>query len=141
MDRLRHLYGSFLESSGNWVWFIGVFSIVFFIFGLLGSFWLILKLPADHWTKTAQESESHLLKKILKNMLGVLLITLGGLMLFLPGQGLLTILLGFGISDLPWKKKVIVWLVGKKSIQKALNGIRRKFNRPLFEFKKVPGTP
>ena len=55
-------------------------------------------------------------------------------MLVLPGQGLLTILLGLITIDMPGKRKVIVWLAHKPKISQAINWMRRKANRPEMEF-------
>ncbi|MEW6356236.1 MAG: PGPGW domain-containing protein [Planctomycetota bacterium] len=53
-----------------------------------------------------------LLVKILRNILGVLLILLGLVMLVTPGQGILTIVLGFAIMDFPGKKRITSWIKG-----------------------------
>ena len=47
-----------------------------------------------------------LLAKIGRNLLGGLLILLGLVMLVTPGQGILTIVLGFTIMDFPGKKRI-----------------------------------
>ena len=47
-----------------------------------------------------------LLIKIGRNLLGGLLILLGLIMLVTPGQGILTIVLGFTIMDFPGKKRI-----------------------------------
>lgn len=69
---------------------------------------------------------------IIRNTLGVLLFLAGLLMLFLPGQGLLTLLLSFMLLSIPGKQRLIVYLVKQKNIQKSLDWLRRKGGRPPF---------
>ena len=62
--------------------------------------------------------------KMLMSMLGLPGIL--RLMLVLPGQGLLTILIGIGISDFPGKYKLERRLVSVPGILGAINWIRGK---------------
>ncbi len=51
-------------------------------------------------------------------------------MLFLPGQGLLTILAGILILDFPGKYKLEHYLISKPVVLDSLNWIRRRHNVP-----------
>lgn len=66
---------------------------------------------------------------VAKNLVGIVLLGLGAILLVLPGQGLLTILIGFLMIDFPGKYKVIRTLVNKKPVYKPINWLRKKFNR------------
>ncbi len=72
---------------------------------------------------------------ILKNLLGVFLVLLG-LVLSLPGvpgQGLLTILLGLIMLDIPGKRPLEARIVKRPAILAAANSLRAKFNKePLI---------
>jgi hypothetical protein len=70
--------------------------------------------------------------RIVKNGLGILLVLLGLAMLVLPGQGLLTILMGIGLIDLPGKRRFEIALLRRPMINRLLNGIRARANRPPF---------
>jgi hypothetical protein len=71
---------------------------------------------------------------ILKNILGVVLI-LFGLLLSLPGvpgQGLLTVLIGLMLLDFPGKRRIERRLVARPTIQRAINALRARFGKPAL---------
>jgi hypothetical protein len=74
-----------------------------------------------------------LIKKILKNTIGAILVILGLIMLVTPGQGLLTILLGLSIMEFPGKKTLIAKLKATKFYAHRIfpieEKIRKKFKR------------
>ena len=47
-------------------------------------------------------------------------------MLVLPGQGILTMVIGFSIMDFPGKHRLNDRIVANRKIQQSLNWIRRK---------------
>lgn len=70
-----------------------------------------------------------------KNGLGVLLV-IAGILLSLPGvpgQGLLTVLVGLMLLDIPGKRRLIRRIVCQPRIRRAIDGIRRRFGRPPLE--------
>jgi hypothetical protein len=69
---------------------------------------------------------------ILKNLLGVVLVLLGILMSIpgVPGQGLLTILLGIILLDFPGKRSLEQKLVSQPMILQKINRLRHKFSKP-----------
>jgi hypothetical protein len=72
---------------------------------------------------------------ILKNILGVILILIG-LALSLPGvpgQGLLTILLGLIMLDIPGKRPLEARIIKRPTILAAINKLRAKYNKPPLE--------
>jgi hypothetical protein len=72
--------------------------------------------------------------KILKNLLGWILVILG-LVLSLPGvpgQGLLTILIGLTLLDLPGKRRFEQKVLAQPTVRRAVNGMRARFGRPPF---------
>jgi len=98
-------------------------------------------LPADYFSNNKREklryANTHPLiyysLLIAKNLLGLVLLCAGIIMLVLPGQGLLTILIGLLMIDFPGKYKVTRFLVNQKAVYKPINWLRRKFNRgPIF---------
>lgn len=50
-------------------------------------------------------------------------------MLALPGQGLLTLLLGFLMIDLPGKYRFEKWLVRRRWVHRPINWMRRSRGR------------
>lgn len=98
---------------------------------------MIGHLPDDYFLKNKigkHSIDNHPIMKwafkIGKNLLGLLLIVAGLAMLVLPGQGLLTIFAGLILADFPGKRKLERFLIGKKSVLRAINYIRQKAKRP-----------
>ena len=71
-----------------------------------------------------------LLFRGLKNVAGGSLVLLGLAMLVLPGQGILTILIGLTFVEFPGKRRLEIWIVQRPSIRRGLDQIRKKAGRP-----------
>lgn len=69
---------------------------------------------------------------ILKNLLGVILILIGIVLSLpgVPGQGLLTILLGLIMLDIPGKRPLEARIIQRPAILTAINNLRAKYNKP-----------
>jgi UPF0716 family protein affecting phage T7 exclusion len=68
-------------------------------------------------------------------MLGTVFLIAGFLMLFLPGQGLLTMLIGILFMDFPCKRRLEARIIGQPALFNAINAMRQKFNKlPLTLF-------
>ena len=63
---------------------------------------------------------------LLRNIGGILLLLAGIAMLFLPGQGILTILISLPLLSFPGKQKTFHYLIHKPAIQRSLDWIRTK---------------
>jgi hypothetical protein len=77
--------------------------------------------PAVRWTGL-----------IAKNLVGVILVLLGILMSLpgIPGQGILTILLGIMLLDIPGKRRVEQKILGQPKVLEKINRLRHKFSKP-----------
>lgn len=117
---------------------IGLFAVSFF--GSLGlvSF-LLVRMPADYFHPNYDRAflpDSRRAVRwggvVVKNIAGVMLIVLGLLMSLpgVPGQGLLTILLGLVLLDFPGKQHLEQKLVRRPIVLNAVNGLRAKFDKP-----------
>ena len=113
-------------------------SVLLFVISALLVPWLLGKLPSDYFLKPRAHSDSRSVgvRRVLRNILGVLLVLLGVAMLVMPGQGVLTILLGLVLIDFPGKHRLILQIVKRKPVRRGLNWLRRRGNRPPFEFEK-----
>lgn len=69
---------------------------------------------------------------VLKNLLGIGLIAVGLLLSLpgIPGQGLLTILIGLLLVDFPGKRTWERRIIGRRSILPRVNRLRARFGRP-----------
>ena len=105
---------------------------------------IVVRIPADYFTRDDaavtpwldRHPSIRLALVLSKNLLGVVLVLAGIAMLVLPGQGILTILFGIMLLDLPWKRDVELWLVQRRGVSKAINWLRKKYDRPPLE---MPG--
>ena len=102
--------------------------------------WMITRLPPDYFSK--EERENYLFKDyspflrsvfmILKNIIGGILVLAGISMLFLPGQGLLTIVAGIFFLNFPYKYKIEKWIIAQPVVFKIFNTIREKAHKAPF---------
>jgi len=83
---------------------------------------------------TPKNRSLSLMINIVKIMVGLFLLICGLVMLFLPGQGLLTMLMGLSLIPFPGKKKLEKAIVARKSVRYSLNWIRMKANKKPFIF-------
>lgn len=113
-----------------------LFTTIFFIIGISIIPYLVGKIPYNYFLKNKRNwRESYtrygflfLLTTLLKNCFGVMLLLAGILMLFLPGQGLLTLFLGILLIDFPGKYKTERWLISQPAIANSLNWLRKRRN-------------
>ena len=120
-----------LSSILSW---LAISSLFIFFFSILAINFVIKIIPVDYFDSTKRElspfktsnSIIWLIFFIIKNIMGYLLILGGILMLVLPGQGLLTILLGLIFSDYPGKYKLEKKLITIKPLYRYINWVRKK---------------
>ena len=69
---------------------------------------------------------------IAKNVFGVFLVALGIILSLpgVPGQGILTILLGLIMLDIPGKRPIEARIIKRPSVLSAVNNLRAKFSKP-----------
>lgn len=67
---------------------------------------------------------------VLKNALGIALILAGLAMLLLPGQGLLTLLIGLMLTDFPGKYTLEKRLIGQPGVLRGVNWLRARAGHP-----------
>ena len=100
--------------------------------------WFVVRLPADYFVQNGQprsqnrSSISHWPRFVLRNLLAVALVGLGIILSLpgVPGQGLLTILLGIMLSDFPGKERLERKIVSYPKVREALNRLRQRFGKP-----------
>lgn len=110
-------------------------SLTLFVLSLLGVPWLVRRIPVDYLLDHGVRPKAHglhLLGRILRNSLGAVLLALGVLMLVLPGQGLLTIVVGLMLIDFPGKTALKRKLIGHHRVLSAINRIRQRSGHPAL---------
>ena len=127
------MFGWLVDNQSLLIW-LSFFSAIFFIISLIALPWLVGLIPEDYFFNTPTDLQNdnednffyRLTMKIGKNTLGLVLLAGGVLMLFLPGQGLLTIFMGVVLIDYPKKKLIERRLIEIGFILKGLNWVRIK---------------
>jgi hypothetical protein len=116
-------------------------SLAAFVISLILLPLIIIRLPEDYFvrmrSKSVQLSPQRLALKFLKNLLGVLLLLVGIVMLFIPGQGILTMLFGISLMDFPGKRRLQIRIVRMPRVNRSLNWLREKADQPHFVLPRV----
>ena len=120
---------------------LGVVSVATFLLSLAVVPLLVIRMPTDYFAQSKPPPSSFRGRhpvirwtvRLVKNLLGVTLVAGGLAMVLLPGQGLITILIGMTLVDFPGKRRLETWLVSRHRIARSLNWIRRKAGRPPLE--------
>jgi hypothetical protein len=99
---------------------------------------ILVSIPTDYFRKDRPRelwSDRHPAVRFLgifvKNLLGVVLVMLGIIMSIpgVPGQGILTILLGIMLLDFPGKRDLEHRLVSRPRVLNAINKLRHRFGK------------
>ena len=125
-------------STDTLIWLTAL-SFVFFIGTLIAIPFILVRLPADYFDVRVPRpwmQDHHPVLRvaghILKNVVGSVFVFAGFLMLFLPGQGVLTMLIGISMLDFPGKRKLEAKLIGQPTVLGVINGLRKKRGKPLL---------
>ena len=130
-----------IEQSVSFDMLLGltIVSILCFIGSLIAIPWILIRLPSDYFDMSVPRrwmKDHHPVLRIIglvvKNCVGMVFILAGFLMLFLPGQGIPTMLIGLSFLDFPGKRKLEASIVGQHTIFNAINNLRHRFNKPPF---------
>jgi hypothetical protein len=120
-----------------------VISIVTFLIGLVVMRYVVIYMPADYFTREDRESDWWLDQHPavrwtligLKNLLGAVLLV-AGLILSLPaipGPGVILILVGLSLINLPGKRRVELWLMRFPVVHRQIDRLRAKYQQPPLE--------
>ena len=113
-----------------------MFAVTLIVFPLV-----IIYLPQDYFVRherdPAHQKRRHpavwLTLTILKNIFGWTLILAGIAMLVLPGQGVLSILIGATLANFPGKYLLERRLVSRPPVSRSLNRIRARAGKPPLD--------
>jgi hypothetical protein len=110
-----------------------------FLGSIAVSILVLINLPANYFHSSHERefwTDRHLALRMFgifaKNVLGIVLVILGVVMSLpgVPGQGVLTILLGIMMLDFPGKRRLEQRLVRRPKILRAINRLRGRFEKP-----------
>ena len=116
---------------------LGAGSIAMFIGTLVAVPIVICRLPRDIYVRRraprARPAGFGAVLALVRNLFGLAIIAAGIVMLVLPGQGLLTIVIGIALVDFPGKQALERRLIGHRRVIDAMNTLRERFGHPPLE--------
>lgn len=131
------------EIWNSLTWFSVLIGVGMFVLSLTVSFVsiaiVLVKIPADYFSSNYNPEfmpgSSWLVRwgaVIAKNILGVFLVLFGIILSLpgVPGQGLLTILLGLIMLDIPGKRPLEARIIKRPAILDAANKFRNRYGKP-----------
>jgi hypothetical protein len=123
------------------VFWVVIAATIMFVVTLVLVPLILIRLPRDYFNRPHRDRKIdvtghpavRLVFVIVKNLFGAIFILLGIAMLVLPGQGVLTIVVGLMMLDFPGKYEVELWALRHRSVRRAINWIREKAHRPPLD--------
>ena len=126
-------------------WWIGILSMATFVGTLIVIPILVVRIPEDYFKLEKQDPDHYhgkhpvtrLIGLVVKNIIGIIFVLAGLAMLLLPGQGLVTILIGITLMNFPRKYALERHIVQQPTVLRAINWMRAKANRPTLQVSKT----
>lgn len=127
-----------IRTNSSVLWLLPTLSLFMFVGTLAALPWLVARIPEDYFLRPERSPWDsygrhpvlcHLLL-VVRNLVGISFILVGFVILFLPGQGIITILIGLLLTTFPGKRRIVVRIVRQKNVLETLNWMRRKAHRP-----------
>ncbi len=128
---------------------LGFASLITFVGTLFALPLLVVRIPEDYFTRASRpfgRRRNHhpvirIFIMIVKNIIGITFILAGIAMLFLPGQGILTILIGITLTNFPGKMALERWLIRHRPVHQTINWLRKRSHRPPLQVPRGPKRP
>ena len=121
-------------------WLISA-SVIGFIGSLIVIPWILVQIPSDYFSHKKRQKHQwgsypsviRLILLLMKNILGFIFIISGIIMLLIPGQGIITIIVGIILIDFPYKYKIEQWIISHPAILRSINQLRAKAKQSPIE--------
>jgi hypothetical protein len=142
--------GDFIQHVADWLeghpWIVGILT-GFSLLTIAGSFffvpWAIVRIPPDYFAHQRPSEMPwerlhpglRIAAIVAKNFLGVLFFLAGFIMALplVPGPGVVTMLVGLALIDVPGKRRLERWIAGRKTVFAAMNKLRSKYGHPPLD--------
>lgn len=127
-----------LQENQTLIYWLAGGSLGLLVLGVLLVPVIVARIPDDYFVRgpdsaTASHSLIRFVTRIVKNLLGVVLLVAGILMLLLPGQGILTIFAALMLLEFPGKRRLELFIIRQPVVLKAVQWLRRRAHRePLL---------
>jgi hypothetical protein len=138
--QIFHQATALLKTAGLW-WGVAI-SLVVAVGSLALAVAIVIGWSADHFKLhgrarfwAGRHPAVRIFGLTVKNLAGVVLVGLGLVMSVpgVPGQGILTIVIGTTLLDLPGKRGIERRLIGRPWVLGKINHLRARFHRPALE--------
>lgn len=120
-------------------WLIGL-SIGVSLALLVTGAWLgrriLLRLPTDALSRL--DRRAPLRVRVRRSLVGAAMLLVGIVFLFIPGPGLVFIVVGLLSLDLPWRKHVLHWLLCRRRALRRINAFRARHGQPPLHAPPAP---
>jgi hypothetical protein len=120
-------------------WLIGVSIAVSLALLLVGA-WVgrrvLLRLPPDALARP--DDRAPLRVRVRRSLFGAAMILAGVVFLFIPGPGLVLIVVGLLSLDLPWRKHALHWMLCRHRALRRINAFRARHGQPPLQ---APPSP
>src|SRR5215213_4222251 len=135
LTRMIHGWGLTWGQVLFWV----ALSVVTFVVSIAVVTLVLVKLPANYFHSSHDReflAHRHPILRaagiFAKNLLGLVLVGAGVVMSLpgVPGQGVLTILLGVMLLDFPGKRALETRIISRPRVNSAVNALRARFGKP-----------
>lgn len=143
VETLKHALvriGTAAKHAGLW-WGVAI-SLGLALASLAVAAAVVVSWPPDHFGSAGRAGlwpDRHPVLRglglVMKNVAGGVLLVLGALMALpgIPGQGILTMIIGLTLVDFPGKVALERRLIGRPSVLKRLNRLRARFHRAALQ--------
>ena len=133
----------------NWTYLLSGVALfaASFLFSVLVVGFVLVQLPATYFLQGPKRqlwADRHpvmrLLFRIAKSLLGLALVLVGILLSLpgIPGQGLLTVLIGLMLLEFPGKRRLMRRIVSRPRVLSTINLLRNRFGKPALEVAEPP---
>lgn len=139
-----------MEATMMWVSFhetllkyLGASSLIALVLTLVLVVVIVIRMPADYFAYERDEIREYrrkyhpavwMILLTAKNAVGVIFIVAGIAMLVLPGQGIVTILIGLTLVNFPGKRTLECRIVRQKKVLSTINRVRTCAGKPPLQF-------
>lgn len=126
----------------EFLWWIGAISGLMALASLVAIPFFLSRIPTDYFIAENKVRSGRpfliALSTLFKNILGFLFVLAGLAMLVLPGQGLITLIIGLMLMNFPGKKSLLLRIIQKPAILSTINAIRAKTKQPPLAMPDLP---
>jgi hypothetical protein len=93
---------------------------------------IVITLPEDYFERSPQGRTRWTARRVVRNLVGVVIVAVGAALSLpgVPGQGLLTMLVGLFLVDFPRRREIERALASRPGVLPALNRLRARFGHP-----------